>query len=55
MPRSPSSLRLRPEHQKKGLPESLVEVLHLAARADVRMLVFNADAPIRDGLALCEE
>lgn len=34
------------------MPESLVEVLHLAAVADVRMLVFDADAPILEGLTL---
>lgn len=42
--------RLRQEHRKKGMPECLVEVLHLAALADVRMLVFDADAPVLDGL-----
>ncbi|RMX06807.1 ABC transporter substrate-binding protein [Corticibacter populi] len=44
--------RLRQEHRKKGMPECLVEVLHLAALADVRMLVFDADAPVLDGLPL---
>ncbi|MEO9332749.1 MULTISPECIES: ABC transporter substrate-binding protein [Gammaproteobacteria] len=47
--------RLRQEHRKKGMPECLVEVLHLAALADVRMLVFDADAPVLDGLPLYED
>lgn len=44
---------LRQEHRAKGMPESLVEVLHLAALADVRMLVFDADARILQGLTVC--
>lgn len=44
--------QLRREHRNKGMPESLVEVLHLAAVADVRMLVFDADASILEGLTL---
>ena len=43
------------EHGAKGMPESLVEVLHLAALADVRMLVFDADAPVLDGLPLYDD
>jgi hypothetical protein len=50
-----SAEQLRQEHLSKGVPESLVEVLHLAALADVRMLVFDADAPELDGLKLCDE
>ena len=46
---------LRQEHRAKGMPESLVEVLHLAALADVRMLVFDADAPVLDGLPLYDD
>ena len=46
---------LRQEHRAKGVPESLVEVLHLAALADVRMLVFDADAPVLDGLTLYDD
>jgi len=42
--------QLRQEHRTKGMPESLVEVLHLAALADVRILVFDADASVLDGL-----
>ena len=44
--------QLRQEHQAKGMPESLVEVLHLAALADVRMLVFDADANVLGGLPM---
>ncbi len=47
--------QLRQEHRVKGMPESLVEVLHLAALADVRMLVFDADASVLDGLPLYED
>lgn len=47
--------RLREEHRKKGIPESLVDVLHLAALADVRILLFDADAPVLDGLTVYEE
>lgn len=54
MPRPHWSLRLK-EPQKKGLLESRFEVLHLAALANVRMPVFNADVSIRDGLTLYEE
>ena len=46
---------LRQEHRAKGMPEPLVEVLHLAALADVRMLVFDADAPVLDGLTLYDD
>lgn len=48
-----SAKHLRQEHRAKGMPESLVEVLHLAALADVRMLVFDADARILQGLTVC--
>lgn len=44
--------QLRQEHRAKGMPESLVEVLHLATIADVRMLVFDADASVLEGLRL---
>ncbi|HMW53941.1 MAG TPA: ABC transporter substrate-binding protein, partial [Rhodocyclaceae bacterium] len=46
---------LRQEHWTRGMPESLMEVLHLAALADVRMLVFDADAPVLDGLPLYDD
>ena len=47
--------QLRQEHRAKGMPESLVEVLHLAALGDVRMLVFDADANVLDGLPLYDD
>jgi hypothetical protein len=47
-----SAKQLRQEHRAKGMPESLVEVLHLAALADVPMLVFDADARILQGLTV---
>jgi hypothetical protein len=50
-----STEQLWQEHLSKGVPESLVEVLYLAALADVRLLVFDADAPELDGLKLYGE
>lgn len=47
--------QLRQEHRKKQMPESLLAVLHLAAAADVRMLIFDADAPVLDGLPLYDD
>lgn len=47
--------QLKQEQRKKGMPECLVEVLHLAAQADVRLLVFDVDAPVLDGLPLYDE
>ncbi|MCO4240612.1 ABC transporter substrate-binding protein [Acidovorax facilis] len=46
---------LRREHLKKAMPESLVNVLHLAAQADVRILILDADAQILEGLPIFEE
>lgn len=43
---------LHEEHRRKGVPECLRQVLHLAALADVRMLVFDSDAPVLDELPL---
>ncbi len=42
--------QLRQEHLSKGMPADLMRVLHLAANADVRILIFDADAPELDGL-----
>ena len=47
--------RLKLEQRMKGMPECLVDVLHLAAQADVRLLVFDADAQILDGLPLYDD
>lgn len=44
--------QLRQEHEGKGVPLSLVEILHQAAEADIRFLILDADAPELDGLAL---
>lgn len=46
--------QLREEHLSKGMPEDLMQVLHLAANADVRILIFDADAPELDGLPVYE-
>jgi hypothetical protein len=43
---------LRQAHLAQGLPESLVNVLHLAGEADVRFLIFHWDAPRFDGLPI---
>ena len=47
--------QLRREHLSKGMPEDLADVLALAGQADVRMLVFDADAPELEGLTVFEE
>jgi hypothetical protein len=44
--------RQRLHHRNAGMPESLVTVLHLAAQAEVRILIFDSDAPTLDGLPL---
>lgn len=36
------------------MPGDLANVLTLAGQADVRMLVFDADAPVLEGLPLYE-
>lgn len=41
---------LRQVQLDKGMPECLVDTLHLAAQADVRILIFDGDAPALDGL-----
>lgn len=50
-----TAAELREEHRNRGVPESLIELLHLAASADVRFLVFDADAAVLEGLPLYEE
>lgn len=47
--------RLDREHRRKGMPDCLVDVLRLAALADVRMLAFDADAPVLDGLPVFDD
>ena len=44
--------QLRQEHLAQGVPPSLVEVLHQAATADVRILILDGDAATLNGLAL---
>ena len=46
---------LRQEQLDAGTPEALVNVLHLAALADVRLLIFDPDAAVLDGLAIFDE
>lgn len=43
---------LRQEHLAKGVPKCLTDVLYIAALADVRMLIFDPDAPVLDALTL---
>tara|TARA_R110001599_G_scaffold56410_5_gene156046 strand:+ start:98 stop:814 length:717 start_codon:yes stop_codon:yes gene_type:complete len=47
-----NATQLRQEHMAAGLPGSLVNVLHLAALADTRILIFDPDAPALEGLLL---
>ncbi|HFJ0421581.1 TPA: ABC transporter substrate-binding protein [Pseudomonas aeruginosa] len=47
--------QLRQEHEGKGVPLSLVEILHQAAEVDTRFLILDADAPELDGLVLHQE
>lgn len=44
--------QLQQEHLSKGIPEDLTHILQLAASADVRILMFDADAPVLDGLPI---
>jgi len=46
---------LRQEQLDAGTPDALVEVLYLAALADVRLLIFDPDAAVLDGLAVFDE
>ncbi|WP_121207381.1 ABC transporter substrate-binding protein [Pseudomonas aeruginosa] len=47
--------QLRQEHLSNGVPPSLVDLLHLAANADVRFLILDADAYPLDGLPRYQE
>lgn len=44
--------QLRQQQLDAGLPAELIEVLHLAAQADVRLLIFDPDAACLDGLPI---
>lgn len=46
---------LRQEQLDAGTPEALVNVLYRAALADVRLLIFDPDAAVLDGLAIFDE
>ena len=46
---------LRQEQLDAGTPAALVNVLYLAALADVRLLIFDPDAAAVDGLAIFDE
>lgn len=50
-----TAARLRQEHQEHGMPDDLIQVLHLAGQADVRILIFDADAPELPGLPLHDQ
>ncbi|MGK3119337.1 ABC transporter substrate-binding protein [Pseudomonas corrugata] len=46
---------LRQEQLDAGTPEALINVLYLAALADVRLLIFDPDAAVLGGLAIFDE
>ncbi|MBJ2281706.1 ABC transporter substrate-binding protein [Pseudomonas sp. MF6767] len=46
---------LRQEQLDAGIPEALVNVLYLAALADVRLLIFDPDAAVLNGLVIFDE
>ncbi len=46
---------LKQEQRDAGTPEALIKVLHLAALADVRLLIFDPDAAVLAGLAVFDE
>ncbi len=47
-----SAAQMLQECRERGVLESLLEILHLAALADVRVLIFDADAAVLEGLPL---
>ena len=49
-----SAAQLRQEHRNKCMPDDLANVLELAGQADVRILIFDGDAPVLEGLPLSE-
>ena len=46
---------LKQEQLDAGTPEALVNVMYLAALADVRLLIFDPDAAVLDGLTIFDE
>jgi len=45
---------IRKVHKDRGLPDDLANILYLAAEADVRLLIFDIDAPLLPGLPVYE-
>jgi len=45
---------LRQIHRDKGMPDDLAQVLFLASEANVRILIFYADASLLPGLPVYE-
>ncbi|PMY64863.1 MULTISPECIES: ABC transporter substrate-binding protein [Pseudomonas] len=48
-------LSLRQEQLDTGTPVALIKVLYLAALVDVRLLIFDPDAAVLEGLAIFDE
>jgi hypothetical protein len=46
---------LHQEFREKDVPDDLALVLEQAGRADVRLLIFDGDAPVLDGLPVYPE
>ncbi|QLF92070.1 ABC transporter substrate-binding protein [Pseudomonas sp. ABC1] len=46
--------QIRQEHKDKGIPDDLANILELAGQADVRILIFDGDAPALLGLPLMQ-
>lgn len=49
-----TTAQLWQEHRSKGMPEDLAQILELAGKADLRILILDADAPVLPGLPLNE-
>lgn len=47
-----TAAELREEHREARMPDTLINLLHQAGEADVRILIFDADARPLDGLPL---
>ena len=45
-----TTAELREEHRDAHVPDTLIDLLHRAGEADVRVLIFDADARVLDGL-----
>jgi hypothetical protein len=50
-----SAEELREQHRAFGVPNALVDMLHLAAVAEARVLIFDGRAPVLDGLPVFGE